>query len=226
MAETFGIERGRFEPVPVGSIVRSRVPAGPGTPPDEAPGFHAFFCGSFVPLQGVPYILDAAMRAPGLDFRLVGDGPDGPRVEEELRQRRMDNVFLERRFIDRETLEKRLAAAGAVLGVFGSTAKAARVVPCKVYDGLAAGLPVVTGDSPAIRELLTDGENALLVDRDDPGSLVRALERLRDDPALAARLRAGALRTAEERFSSRAIGEQLRDRLAALVSSCGSRSTD
>jgi len=219
MAETFGVEPDRFEPIPVGSLISrpSRVPVRVGGAKDAQGDFHAFFCGSFVPLQGVPYILDAAARAPGIEFRLVGDGPDGPRVEEELRQRAMDNVVLERRFIDRETLQTRLAAAGAVLGVFGSTAKAARVVPCKVYDGLAAGLPVVTGDSPAIRELLTDGENALLVDRADPASLVRALGRLRDEPALADRLRSGAVRIAADRFAPRVLGEQLRDRLASLV---------
>ena len=36
--------------------------------------FRAFFCGSFVPLQGVPYILDAAAHAPDISFRIVGDG--------------------------------------------------------------------------------------------------------------------------------------------------------
>ena len=153
MAGTFGVPRRRFVPVPVGSLVTAPmaapVPVGAGGGgPGAAEDFHAFFCGSFVPLQGVPYILDAAAGAPDLAFRLVGDGPDGPVVEEEVRRRAMANVTLERRFIPKDELERRLAAAGAVLGVFGSTPKAARVVPCKVYDGLAAGLPVVTARTP------------------------------------------------------------------------------
>ena len=102
-------------------------------------------------------------------FHILGDGPDGAVVEEEVRQRAMENVVLDRRFVSRRELEENLASADAVLGVFGSTAKTGRVVPCKVYDGLAAGLPVVTGDGAGPRELLTHGENALLVDRSDEG---------------------------------------------------------
>ncbi|MHC4339188.1 MAG: glycosyltransferase, partial [Planctomycetota bacterium] len=92
-----------------------------------------------------------------------------------------------------------------------------RVVPCKVYDGLAAGLPVVTGDGPGPRELLTDGRDALLVDRDDPRSLVRALRRIRDDDRLADRLRAGARELARRRFGSKAIGLRLKAALSGLV---------
>jgi glycosyltransferase involved in cell wall biosynthesis len=172
-----------------------------------------------VPLQGVPYILDAAQQAPDIRFEIVGDGPDGAMVAEEIERRAMRNVALDRRFISKAELEDRLGRADAVLGVFGSTAKSMRVVPCKVYDGLAAGLPVVTGAGPGAEELLTDGRNALLVDRKSPAALVRALRRLRDQPALAARLRAGATRLARSRFSDAAIGMRLRGALAELLPS-------
>jgi glycosyltransferase involved in cell wall biosynthesis len=221
MAATFGVDRARFAPVPVGSLVRARarvrVPVAVGMGPGEGEEFTAFFCGSFVPLQGVPFILDAAERAKDLRFVLVGDGPDGPAIEREVRSRGLPNVTLDRRFIPKEELEERLAAADAVLGVFGSTPKSSRVVPCKVYDGLAAGLPVVTGDGPGPRELLRDGENALLVDRGDPDSLVAALRRLRDERDLSDRLREGARRLARESFSPEAIGLRLKAALATVV---------
>jgi len=224
MAETFRVDRSRFVPVPVGSLVHARAPArvpvavGMGSGEGEdAPPFTAFFCGSFVPLQGVPFLLDAAARAPEIRFALVGDGPDGPAVERDVKARALPNVTLERRFIPKEELEERLAAADAVLGVFGSTPKSLRVIPCKVYDGLAAGLPVVTGDGPGPREMLRDGENALLVDRKDPDALVHALRRLRDEPGLPERLRAGARRTAREGFSPEAIGLRLKAALAAVA---------
>ncbi|MGQ0612753.1 MAG: glycosyltransferase [Planctomycetaceae bacterium] len=179
--------------------------------------FTALFVGSFVPLQGVPYLLDAAQLAPDLRFVIVGDGPDGARVEEEVARRGMPNVSLQRRFFAQEELASLYAEADAVLGVFGTSAKTARVIPCKVYDGLCAGLPVVTGDSRAARELLTDGRDALLVDRGDPRSLVRALRRLAGEPALGERLREGALRLARTRLSREAIGLRLQSALAAVV---------
>jgi len=170
-----------------------------------------------VPLQGLPYILDAAELAPEITFEILGDGPDGELIEEEVDLRAMANVRLDRRFVPRETLEERLAGADCVLGVFGEQQKTGRVIPCKVYDGLAAGLPVVTGDGEGPRELLRDGRDALLVDRSDPAHLVAALRRLRDDPGLAQRLRDGAERCARERFSARAIGLRLRGALEGLA---------
>jgi glycosyltransferase involved in cell wall biosynthesis len=206
--------------VPVGSLVAAPLPArvrvaARGDAGNEP--FEAFFFGTFVPLQGVPYILDAAARAPDLRFRILGDGVDAPRIAEEVRARGLANVILERTFVSRAELEERLARADAVLGVFGASDKARRVVPCKVYDGLAAGLPVVTGGGAGAEELLTDGEDALLVDRDDPRTLVRALRRLRDDPSLGERLRAGARRVAAERFSRGAIGYRMRTLLEGLA---------
>ena len=218
MARTFDVPVRHFLPVPVGSLVSAPIPVpvlvGGG---DSRRCFTAFFCGTFVPLQGVPYILDAAALAPEIRFYILGDGPDGALVEEEVRQRAMENVVLDRRFVSRRELEEKLATADAVLGVFGSTAKTGRVVPCKVYDGLAAGLPVVTGDGAGPRELLTDGRDSLLVDRGDPASLVAALRRLRDEEGLAERLREGARKLRERRFSNEAIGRRLGSALRELV---------
>ena len=220
MSSKFRVRRERFVPIPVGSLVeapvKARVPVAVGAA-EEKPPFTAFFCGTFVPLQGVSYILEAAERAPDLNFHIVGDGPDGATVAEEVKRRSMGNVYMERRFIERDVLEEKMANADAVLGVFGRTPKSRRVVPCKVYDGLAAGLPVVTGDGPGPEELLTHGRDALLVDRNDTDSLIRALRRLRDDPALADRLRAGARRLAKERFGKKAIGLRLKAALAKVV---------
>ncbi|MHC4818541.1 MAG: glycosyltransferase [Planctomycetota bacterium] len=221
MAQTFRVPRERFVPIPVGSLVRApvraRVPVPAGGGGDREQALRAFFCGSFVPLQGVSYILDAAAQAPDIRFEIAGDGPDGPAVAKEVEERAMDNVRLDRRFLSRTDMEARLAEADAVLGVFGSTPKSRRVVPCKVYDGLAAGLPVVTGDGAGPAELLTDGQDALLVDRRDPGSLVAALRRLRDEPGLAETLRSGARRLARERFGTDAIGLRLKAALAKVV---------
>jgi glycosyltransferase involved in cell wall biosynthesis len=58
---------------------------------------------------------------------------------------------------------------------------------------MAAGRPIVASDLPSIREVLRDGENALLVAPGDASGLARAVERLLADPDLAARLARVAL---------------------------------
>ena len=63
-------------------------------------------------------------------------------------------------------------------------AKAAMVVPNKVYQAAAAGRPLVTRDGPALREVLEPGAHCLVCPPGDPDALAAAVARLLDDPAL------------------------------------------
>jgi glycogen synthase len=63
-------------------------------------------------------------------------------------------------------------------------------------EAMARGRPVVASGRGGSSEYLRDGENCLLMDPNEPGSLASALHRLAGDPALRSRLRAGGLGTA------------------------------
>ena len=52
------------------------------------------------------------------------------------------------------------------------------MIPNKAFQALACGTPLVTADTPAARELLVDGESALLVPAGDPEALAAAVRRL------------------------------------------------
>ena len=67
------------------------------------------------------------------------------------------------------------------------------MIPNKAFQALACGTPLVTADTPAARELLVDGESALLVPPGDPEALAGACARLAADAELARRLAAGGL---------------------------------
>jgi glycosyltransferase involved in cell wall biosynthesis len=60
--------------------------------------------------------------------------------------------------------------------------------PLKLFEYMASGRPIVASDLPSFREILRDGENALLVEAGNPQALVAGITRIKDDPALAARL--------------------------------------
>src|SRR5262249_31735141 len=145
-------------------------------------------------------ILEAARRAPELRFRVVGSGQ-----LESLLERRPDNVEW-RAWIDYERLPDELRATGSALGIFGTSAEAKRVIPNKVCQALACGAPVVTAETPAIRELLTHEEGALLVPPGDPDALAEALRRLAGDPELARRIAAGGLEAYREQASEAILG--------------------
>jgi glycosyltransferase involved in cell wall biosynthesis len=178
----------------------------------ESPGaFHALFVGKLIPLHGLETILEAARLAPELPFRIVGGGQ-----LEGLLASAPPNV--ERvAWIEYEQLPGAIRGAGCVLGIFGTSAKAARVIPNKAFHALACGAPLVTADTPAARELLRDGESALLVPPGDAGALATAIRRLAADEELAGRLGAGGLAAYEARASEAVLGRRWRGLLEDAV---------
>ena len=75
----------------------------------------------------------------------------------------------------------------------------------------------MTADTPAVRELLTDGESALLVPAGDARALAEAVRRLAGDPELAGRLSAGGRARYRERASEDVLGARWRALIAQLA---------
>jgi glycosyltransferase involved in cell wall biosynthesis len=65
--------------------------------------------------------------------------------------------------------------------------------PLKLFEYMASGRPIVASDLPSIREVLTDGRNALLVEAGNAHAVTDGVRRIKDDPALGRRLAAQAL---------------------------------
>jgi glycosyltransferase involved in cell wall biosynthesis len=182
---------------------------GPGWAPEEP--FTAVFVGKLIPLHGVTTILEAARIAPELRLRVIGSGQlDG------LLEARAPNVAWTR-WIEYEQLPTELHRAGCALGIFGTSDKARRVIPNKAFQALACGAPLVTADTPAARELLTDGESALLVPPGDPVALAGALRRLSGDHELARRLADGGFAVYARHASEDVLGTRWRSLIEGLM---------
>ena len=173
--------------------------------------FTALFVGKLIPLHGLETILGAARLAPELRFRVVGSGQLQP-----LLDHRPPNVaHLD--WVDYELLPGELCRTSCALGIFGTSAKAARVIPNKAFQALACGTPLVTAETPATQELLRDGESALLVPPGDPHALATALRRLAADEELARRLSIGGLAAYREHASEDVLGARWRELIASLL---------
>lgn len=72
--------------------------------------------------------------------------------------------------------------------------------PLKMFEYMAAGRPIVATDFPVVREVLRDGQTALLVQPDSSQALREVLQRALSDPSLQQRL-AGAAREAAKAYS-------------------------
>jgi glycosyltransferase involved in cell wall biosynthesis len=181
----------------------------PGWQPPES--FHVLFVGKLIPLHGLETILAAAELVPEIPFRIVGNG----QLDALLLERPANVEWIE--WVDYERLPEENQRAGCALGVFGTSAKAGRVIPNKAFQALACGTPLITADTPAARELLRDGESALLVRPGDPEALAAAIRRLAAEPALGRRIAAGGLAAYQAHASEEVLGERWRGLVEQLV---------
>jgi glycosyltransferase involved in cell wall biosynthesis len=110
-------------------------------------------------------------------------------------------------------LVDKIARADVCLGIFGKTEKASRVIPYKAYEALAMQKPLITGESKASRELLSDGVHALLSPMGDPAALAQRVLRLRDDPKLREAIAAAGHQLFKQKGTSRAMAGSI---LAAM----------
>jgi glycosyltransferase involved in cell wall biosynthesis len=187
----FGAAPARIGVVPVGAepILFPRRPEQQGR-------VSALFYGKLSPLHGLETVLTAS-RMPGVPpVCLIGDGQLRHWLDAELARDRPPHLEYES-WVPYEQLGARIASAAICLGIFGTSEKARRVVPNKVYQAMAVGRPIITADTPGAREVLTDGDDALLVPAGDPQALATAMIRLAADPELRSRLG----RNAHQRFS-------------------------
>ena len=205
--DEFGLRPDRVEVCFVGAEDRLFRP---GWQPD-AP-FHALFVGKLIPLHGLETILAAAALAPEIPFRIVGSGQLEHLLADRPAERRLGAVGRLRRAC--RTSSRR---AGCALGIFGTTAKAARVIPNKAFQALACATPLITADTPAARELLTDGHDALLVPPGDPVALAAAVRRLAGDRVLADAIGAAGRATYEARASEAVLGARWRALLERAI---------
>ncbi|HEX9186453.1 MAG TPA: glycosyltransferase [Vicinamibacteria bacterium] len=153
----FGLPARRCGAVWVGAeLERFRLPP-PAGAPARPPGtpLAVLFYGQFIPLHGLDTIVAAARltREEAVEWTLVGRGQEAPAIRRLLAETPLPKIrWVE--WVDYADLRTWIQAADVCLGIFGTSDKAASVIPNKVFQIVAAGKPLITRDSPAIRELL------------------------------------------------------------------------
>ena len=180
-------------------------------PPATGP-LKVIFAGLYTPLQGTPVIGEALARIAGspIEVTMVGGGQDKAAT---MRAAAANNAVRWLDWVPAPELPALVAAHDVSLGIFGTSEKAMRVVPNKVFQGAAAGTVVITSDTAPQRRVL--GDAAILVPPGDPEALADALLRLAGDRDAVLKLRHAARQLAAERFTPEQVVEPLTDRLLA-----------
>ncbi len=148
---------------------------------------------------------------------MIGAGQEEEQVRATAAGLGLSNVTFHTDWIDLPDLPDTFARADVCLGAFGTTAQAEQAISHKVYMALAMGKPVITGDSPAICEILEPGRHALLPPGGDDQALAEAILTLYHHPQQRQAMGQAGLALFRERFTHQAIGQQLRAILEEAV---------
>lgn len=169
------------------------------------------FYGGFIPLQGVMNILGAAeilKKHDDIRFELIGSGFEFDKALQHVKNHKLDNVHLPG-WIQRENeLADRICEFDVCLGIFGDTMKSNLVIPNKVYHYGACARPIITKDTPAIREIFTPGQDIYLCGT-SAREIADAILFIKDNPSQAEQMGQVAYHNLLANYSAEMIGEKL-----------------
>ena len=207
--DTFGLSPTKFNTLPVGCNENLFHPQ----PVTVKSGItHILYYSSYLPLHGVETIIKAAalLKTKAIHFKLIGAGQEYDNVYKLAQTLNLTNVIFTAP-IPLTRLPEEIAQADICLGGhFGTSDKAQRVIPGKIYQILAMGRPLIAANTPANQELLSHAETAYLCPPDNAESLASAILTLHQNTSLRERLGQKGRLLYENQCSEAIITSQLR----------------
>lgn len=172
--DEFAVPKEKTAVIPVGAeedlFYPQKIQRQPAISPPEV-----LFYGSFIGLQGAKTIAAAAQDIDTIQLTMLGEGPELEACQNITAG--LGHVRYEP-WIAYPKLASRINQADLLCGIFGSSQKAARVIPNKVYQALACGRPVITRKSSAYPAELSGSQGIHFVEPGSAGSLAKKLKEI------------------------------------------------
>jgi glycosyltransferase involved in cell wall biosynthesis len=214
--QTYSISPDRFRLVPTGAD--NHVFCAQQTPVELDDVFRVVYYGTYIPNHGVLKIVRAAAHLKEhkeIIFEMIGAGPEREEAQRLSRAEGLQNVhFID--WLSKAELVRRAQSAAVCLGAFGDTPQSLMTVQNKIYEGLAMGKVVLTGEGPAVKRAFQHKEDIYLCQR-QPEAIASAILELRADPGLRCMLEANGKAAYEASYTIEQLGLRLQDHLRRLV---------
>ncbi len=165
------------------------------------------YVGSLYPGRGMEIVCQLAQRLTQYDFHVIGG------AEKDVERWRKTCISLEniyfKGFVPHGELKRQYDEIDIVLApyqkkvtVAGGGGDTARwMSPLKIFEYMAYGKPIIASDLPALKEVLTHGDNALLCPPNRLDDWVKAVQLLAEDQNLRDRLAAAAFSCLQEKYT-------------------------
>jgi glycosyltransferase involved in cell wall biosynthesis len=139
---------------------------------------------------------------------MIGEGKGKPAAMEIIEKAKLKNVTV-KGWMSPQELATHVRQADLVMGFLGNGELVERAIPNKVYQGMASGKCVVTGESVAIRESLEHGQNIYVIAGENAKSLAETILLLKNNEKLRENIANQAYTTFTNRFNRHALAEQI-----------------
>ena len=173
------------------------------SPPIAASGLHLLTVGRLVEKKGTDSLIRAIAGHPDWILTIAGDGPERSNLQRLAEQcNAADRIEFLGTISNQKVRELLKSCDVFVLPCRRDSAGDQDGIPVVLMEAMACGVPVISGDLPTIRELITNGTSGLLVgDAADPVALAEAIQKLADEPSLRAKLATAARADVEIEFA-------------------------
>ncbi|WP_414541755.1 glycosyltransferase family 4 protein [Nostoc sp. CCY0012] len=149
--------------------------------------FTVGFVGSLKPWHGLSILTEAFahlhQRVPNARLLIVGDGPERDNLSAELAAKNLDVYTQFTGAVHPDNVPQFLAQMDVAVAPY-STQSDFYFSPLKVYEYMAAGLPVVVSNIGQLADLIDSGVNGILCPPGDRIALANSLEQLWRSPDL------------------------------------------
>lgn len=171
---------------------------------------YIFYAGRLNEVKGVRFLIDAFSELkdeiPHIDLRITGDGEQRAALENQARELNLGDRIHFTGWVDRDTLHEHFSRCS--IFVLPSLFETFGIV---VLEAMASGKPVIASDIEGPRDILTDGDDGVLVDPGEIDQLQSAIATLATSEDEQRRIGDNARHTVENQFSFPAIGDQILD---------------
>jgi glycosyltransferase involved in cell wall biosynthesis len=155
----------------------------------------AAYAGNLYPGRGMEIIISLAENFPDISFLVIGG--DETAVNKYRKKCSHCGNLLFYGFVKPSSVSDYLCSSDILIAPYGRKVStkyngegntADFMSPIKIFEYMACRKAILTSDLPALREFLTNNENALLCDPDSLNDWIEALSKLKKDHALRERL--------------------------------------
>lgn len=145
--------------------------------------YKIYFIGNYYSFSGLDFVVRSLIKIPGATLTIVGGGDKGDPDYERIKAL-VQNLDLEERvhfkgFVQPKFLPDVYAESDIlVLPLTNSIRARYFMSPLKLFEYMSARRPMVASSVPVLKEVLRDGENAILASPEDPDSIAESILKL------------------------------------------------